>query len=108
MHDNLIITRIPQRNQDNPEKEIREFMQTSFKLSKDTVKNITFHRGHCNGTKNSNKPRPIAAKFEHYMQKELVKSRGKELKGTHFGINDQYPWEIQDRRKRLPPVLKEY
>ncbi len=37
------------------------------------------------------RPRPIVAKFGYFKQKEQVKSRGRELKGTDFGVNDQFP-----------------
>ncbi len=45
------------------------------------------------------RPRPIVAKFGYFKQKEQVKSRGRELKGTDFGVNDQFPKEILERRK---------
>ncbi len=46
-----------------------------------------------------NEPRPIVAKFGYFKQKEQVKSRGRELKGTDFSVNDQFPKEILERRK---------
>ncbi len=42
----------------------------------------------------SPRPRPIVAKFGYFKQKEQVKSRGRELKGTDFCVNDQFPKEI--------------
>ncbi len=39
----------------------------------------------------SPRPRPIVAKFGYFKQKEQVKSRGRELKGTDFSVNDQFP-----------------
>ncbi len=39
-------------------------------------------------------------------QKEQVKSRGRELKGTDFGVNDQFPKEILERRKILFPIRR--
>ncbi len=49
------------------------------------------------------RPRPIVAKFGYFKQKEQVKSRGRELKGTDFGVNDQFPKEILERRKNSVP-----
>ncbi|XP_065325883.1 NLR family CARD domain-containing protein 3-like [Pelmatolapia mariae] len=49
----------------------------------------------------SGRPRPIVAKFGHFKQKEQVKSRGRELKGTDFSVNDQFPREILERRRVL-------
>ena len=107
MRDNLIFSGIAEQPQEDPERTIKEFMLSALKLPTDTVNNITFHRVHRIGAKNNTKrPRPIVAKFEHYKHKELIKSRGRELRGTGYGLNDQFPREIQERRKKLLPVLK--
>ena len=37
----------------------------------------------------------------------MVKSKGKELKGTKLGMNDQFPREINERHKALYPIVKE-
>ena len=37
----------------------------------------------------------------------MVKSKGKELNGTTLGMNDQFPREINERRKALYPIMKE-
>lgn len=74
----------------------------------ETVSAISFHRVHRLGARGGTRPRPIVAKFEHFKQKELVKSKGRELKGTSFGMNDQFPKEINNRRKMLYPILKQH
>lgn len=48
------------------------------------------------------------AKLEHNKHKELIKSKANELKGTSFGINDQFPRERNERRKVLYPIKKEH
>lgn len=85
-------------------------MQSTLKLPLDSVNRIAFHHVHRLGAKvnATGKPRAIVAKFEHFTQKELVKSKAKELKGTNFSIYDQYPKEIQDRRRILLPIMKNY
>lgn len=110
MRENLIFSGIPRQNPDNPEQILKQFMETSLQLSKDTVEQITFHRVHrIPPPKNQpNLPPPIIAKFEHYKQKELIKSKGKLLKGTAFGMNDQFPKEINRRRKLLVPIMKDF
>ncbi|KAL6484000.1 hypothetical protein MHYP_G00088730 [Metynnis hypsauchen] len=51
------------------------------------------------GKKQTNKrPRPLGPEAEHYKHKELIVSKGRELRGTDFGINDQFPRGILDRR----------
>lgn len=107
MRDNLIFSGISEQTPDNPENLIKNFMKAQLKIPPDTVQNITFHRVHRLGKPSTKGPRPIIAKFEHFKQKELVRSRGRELKGTSFGLNEQYPHEINERRKVLYPILKE-
>lgn len=46
--------------------------------------------------------RPLIAKFEHYKHKELVKKQGKEVKGTHLGVNNQFLQEILEMQKDFP------
>ena len=93
MRDNLIFSGIREQNPDDPEQALKQFMYTSLQLRKDTVNQITFHRVHrLPPLKNKpNFPPPIIAKFEHYKQKMFIKSRGKLLKGSTFGMNDQFP-----------------
>lgn len=84
MEDNLVFSGIPEQIQDNPGQAVKDFKLSSLKLPKETVSNKTFHRVHRLGANNNQNadtkcPRPIVAKFEHYKQKELVKSKGKEL-----------------------------
>ncbi|KAL3978910.1 hypothetical protein ACER0C_017460 [Sarotherodon galilaeus] len=70
--------------------------------------NIVFDRVHRLGPIRAaaGRPRPIVAKFGHFKQKEHVKSRGRELKGTDFSVNDQFPKEILERRRVLFPIRR--
>lgn len=64
---------IPEQTQDNPEKAIQEFRHSALKLLQDAINNITFHGVHHIGARNNtNRPRPIIAKFKRYKQKEFV------------------------------------
>ena len=108
MRDNLIFTGIPEKTEEDPEKTVKNFMCEHLKISENTVNEISFHRVHRIGRKLNAYPRPIVAKFERYKQKELVRSRGRELKDTKFGLSDQFPKEIQERRKVLFQIRKEY
>lgn len=107
MRDNLIFTGIPEPPADQPENAVKDFLIKQLKLPTDTVDNITFHRVHGLGQKHSYSTRPIIVKFEHFKQKELVQKQGRQLRGTDFGINDQYPPEIIHRRKQLFPIRKQ-
>ncbi|KAL3971398.1 trafficking protein particle complex subunit 12 [Sarotherodon galilaeus] len=95
---------------EDPETTVRSFIKIHLKLPEDTVKNIGFERVHRIGAPKtgSGRPRPIVAKFGHFKQKEQVKSRGRELKGTDFSVNDQLPREILERRRVLFPVRRSF
>lgn len=110
MRDNLVFSGIPEKAEEDPERTVADFLTKNLKLPMETVKTITFHRVHRLGGKkpDSRRPRPIVVKFEHFKQKVLVKSRGRELRGTDFGVNDQFPREILDRRRILFPIRKRF
>ena len=52
-------------------------------------------------------PRPIVAKFSFHKDRELVRNSGRDLRGTNYGIREQFPYEVHQRRKKLQPKLKE-
>ncbi|KAF7641833.1 hypothetical protein LDENG_00270870 [Lucifuga dentata] len=109
MCDNLIFSGIPENpSSDDPEALLKDFMISKLKLPPDTVDNITFHCVHRLGGPKSKKPRLIIAKLEHYKHKDLIKSKARELKGSNFRINDQFPKEINDRWKILYPIMKQH
>ncbi|KAL3992408.1 hypothetical protein ACER0C_012033 [Sarotherodon galilaeus] len=110
MRDNLVFSGIPESAGEDPETTVRSFIKIHLKLPEDTVKNIGFERVHRIGAPKtgSGRPRPIVAKFGHFKQKEQVKSRGRELKGTDFSVNDQFPREILERRRVLFPVRRSF
>ena len=75
-------------------------------------KTTEFHRVHRIGEhdKDSAKesPCPIIARFEKFKDREYVRSLAKDtLKGKRFGIREQYPKVIEEKRNMLYPVAKE-
>ncbi|KAF0022144.1 hypothetical protein F2P81_025605 [Scophthalmus maximus] len=96
MAENKVLRGILEQADEAPEDTVKSFIQNHLKLPADNVKNIGFHRVHCLGGQQpeNQKPRPIVAKFEHFKQKELVTRRGRELRGTNFSVNDQFPRDI--------------
>ena len=58
------------------------------------------------GEKNSTKPRPILARFLRFTDREKVRKKVKELKGTNFVIYEDVPKELIDRRRLMLPKLK--
>ncbi|KAF7641681.1 hypothetical protein LDENG_00274890 [Lucifuga dentata] len=109
MRDNLIFSGISENpTSDDPEALLKDFMISKLKLPPDTVDSITFHRVHRLGGPKSNRPRPIIANLKHYKHKDIIKSKARELKGSNFRINNQFPKEINDRRKILYPIMKQH
>ena len=67
-------------------------------------KNDTAHRI---GPPKPNKTRPIVAKFNYYRDKETIKkAAGEKLTNSKFSVDDQFPKEIQQRRRKMVPILK--
>jgi hypothetical protein len=52
------------------------------------------------------RPRPIIARVLYYSDLDKVKKAGRNLRGTHFGVNEQFPPEIEERRRKLYPIMK--
>ncbi|KAK3085394.1 hypothetical protein FSP39_002714 [Pinctada imbricata] len=71
------------------------------------IEGVTFHRLHRLGRPTPVKNRPVIAKFVLFKDRETVrKSARDKLTGTEFGISEQLPTEINDRRRELYPTYK--
>ncbi|CAC5358810.1 unnamed protein product [Mytilus coruscus] len=106
MRENLIFSGI-QESSDNEENEetgeiLKQFMTKELKLSNP----IEFVRAHRFGRADK-KPRPIVCRFKTFNDRELVRKNANVLKGTNYGISEQFPIEVNDRRKVLWPYFKE-
>jgi hypothetical protein len=71
---------------------------------------IEFGNVHRFGSRQNNnngteiKPRPIVARFLYYNDLAYVLECAKRLRGKPYGINQQFPAEIENRRRSLYPV----
>ena len=81
-----------------------ELVDTKLKVP--YAKQIPIHRAHRMGRYQRNKTRPIIAKFAFYPNREEIRKSAKNLEGTQYSIGQQFPKEIQDRRRQLVPKLK--
>ncbi|XP_062609263.1 protein unc-13 homolog C-like [Saccostrea cucullata] len=81
-------------------------MAASQKSQNKLEDDILIERAHRIGRRNNVKPRPIVAKFNRFPQRELIRKNAFKLKGTHLSIGEQFPKEIQERRKGLYPIYK--
>ena len=114
MRENLVFWGLPL--EENEEVEQTENIITKFmkdEMHMETV--IEFHRAHRFGKVAEYidtegklvKTRPIVCRFKNFKDREMVRSAAKELKDTKFGVNEQFPKEINDRRRALWSYYKE-
>lgn len=66
---------------------------------------IIIDRAHRVG-KRGNKARPIVVRFPLFKHREEIRFSSRALKGSQFGISEQFPKEIQEKRKVLIPIMK--
>ena len=93
-----------ERSTENCEEKVRSFCEKELKIDMGQVK---VDRAHRIGRYNADKTRAIVVKFNFYQDKLKIKQASfSTLKGTSFGVSEQYPREIQERRKQLYPVMK--
>lgn len=110
MRDNLIFTGIgePELSQsefEDTEKTLCEFLANEMNIGKP----IPFHRVHRIGNSmiRNDARRLIVAKFEHFKDREEVRfAASKTLKGKPYGVREQFPKVVEDKRKILYPEMK--
>ena len=105
MRDNLIFHGIREEMGENIEEVIRNFIKVKLNIDSSPIEIMRCHRM---GGRNQQKSRPVVTKFLRYTDKEKIKKAGHEaLRNSPFGVSDQYPSEINDRRRQLVPILKQ-
>lgn len=85
---------------------LQDFLQKKYKLEYE----ISFERVHRMGRWNefSEHPRNMVAKFTYYKDREFIRIHAaQKLKGSNVLVNEQYPPEIVERRKKLYPVMRQ-
>ena len=108
MRNNLVFQNIKEDNNERPEAtktKIDEFLTKNMKV-KDTNKVIQIDRVHRMGQKYPGKDRPIVCHFVNSDGKELVQRNGSNLKDTSFYVNEQFPQEIEERRRKARQQIK--
>lgn len=83
-----------------------EFCETVLKIS-NARERVHIDRAHRSGPYKPDKPRVLIVKFKDTDSKMLVKNAARQidLKQTPFGVFDQYPPEVQEKRKGLIPIM---
>ncbi|XP_060066157.1 uncharacterized protein LOC132546457 [Ylistrum balloti] len=103
MKRNLIFHGIPETHNEEIEAKLKDFFHHSLKITK-SAELANVHRFE---KRYNDRPRPIVAAFLFQKDLELVRDSGRLLRGTSYGINEQFPKEVEERRKILYPALKD-
>ena len=107
--ENLRFFNIPESTdptQENAKELIYRYMEREIEV--DRARDIEFQRVHRIGVKKSGSPRPIIARFLRFPDRERVFKRAMEVKDEiEVRVYADYPKEIQERRRKLWPRLKQ-
>ena len=104
MRDNLMFYKIEEEKEESSESKVIDFIET--KLGIDDAADMKIHRAHRVGTYNKDRIRPIVVKFAFFPDRERVRKKSFRLKGTPFGISEQFPKEVLETRGKLVPIMK--
>ena len=111
MRDNLVFFNIPESKNESCEGVLRKFLMDEMKISESDMKKIRFDRVHRSGQHHPNQqghPRVMVAKFNPYEGRQIVLSHVKNLDKTkNFGVNEQLPRQMAERKKQLLPRYKD-
>ena len=103
MKNNLVFTGLYQSQSENGENKLRGFIRQELEIDH----YIEFGNIHRFGRRGTNNARPIVARFIYHNDLQMVLQNAYKLKGSSFGISEQYPAEINNRRKNLYPIMRE-
>ena len=103
MKNNLIFTGLEgEYPEEGIEEKLRDFLFYELNIGQ----KIEFGNVHRFGRYIRGKSRPVVARFLYYNDLQLVKSRAYMLRGSSFGIREQFPASVEDKRKDLYPLMK--
>ena len=103
MKNNLVFTCLYQSQSENCENKLRGFIRQELEIDH----YIEFGNIHGFGRRGANNARPIIARFIYHNDLQMVLQNAHKLKESSFGISEQYPAEINNRRKNLYPIMRE-
>lgn len=111
MRNNLLFCNIEEATSETPditENKLREFIVQKMKLAQNIVDDMKFERVHRIGTNTDrNRCRNIVAKFSLFKERELVRKQWKPLQGSDYYVREQFPKEVNDKRRQLLPRMKD-
>jgi hypothetical protein len=100
---NLVFTGLGgEDREEDTERKLREFIFHELEI-KDHIEFVNVHRF---GRYVRDKCRPIVARFVYNNERDAVLASTYKLKGKPFGVHEQFPKEVEDRRRQLYPIVK--
>ena len=108
MCDNLIFTNIPEIDEYESPEETENLVKIFDSDILQIVENFELHVTHRLRPRPAKTSRSIVAKFEKHKDRNEIltaAARAATLKGSGFGVYEQLPKEIGDRRKELWPIF---
>lgn len=102
MKNNLIFTGLARDRNEDTEELLRYFLHEELGIDY----RIEFGNVHRFNTRKKRHRPPIVARFLYHKDLEFVLKNAYKLKGKPFGIKEQFPREIEERRRFLYPVVK--
>ena len=103
MKNNLIFTGLHRVPNEDTEKLLRCFLHHELGVNY----KIEFGNVHRIRTNGDFRRAPIVARFLYHQDLEYVLSIANRLKGKHYGIREQFPPEIEQKRRQLYPIMRQ-
>ena len=112
MRENLVFYNIPEEKGENTKAATKEtlqkFIKDEMKMKVEEYDSVEIDRAHRSGPNHGRFPRTIIAKFKSDAAKDAVLRNAKNLdRDKKFGISEQLPRELSERKKQLLPTYKE-
>lgn len=108
MRDNLLFFGITEEKDEKDSdcvNKVLDLIENKLQIN-NAKEEIKIHRAHRIGRYDQRKTRPIVAKFVYYPDREKIRLNAKKL-SKPYGISQQYPPEIMEKRKILIPIMLE-
>ncbi|CAG2184897.1 unnamed protein product [Mytilus edulis] len=102
MKNNLVFNGLTYHPSEDCEAKLQDFINRQLGIEY----MVTLGNVHRFGKYGRNGARPIVARFVYRKELEHVLKQAYRLKNTNFGINEQFPPEIEIRRRKLYPIFK--
>jgi hypothetical protein len=109
MKSNLIFTGLTESQHANTAATLRDFLRCELGIEYHIEFGNVHRFGHRQHQRRHDqaKHRPIIARFLYYNDLAYIIQNAKLLKGKPYGINQQFPAEIESRKRSVYPVMKE-